>query len=79
MLLHAINHSTQHRREVMMMPAKLGHSQGNMEILQAAADTFLWIACWLVPAISSGPVDNTGVSCVKTGINYGLPAAGTSL
>ena len=48
-----------------MMPAKLDHSQGNMEILQAAADTFLWIACWLVPAISSGPVDNTGISCVK--------------
>jgi len=33
MLLHAINHSTQHRSEVAMMLTKLGHSQGNMEIL----------------------------------------------
>jgi len=33
MLLHVINHSTQHRSKVAMMLTKLGHSPGDMEIL----------------------------------------------
>jgi uncharacterized damage-inducible protein DinB len=33
MMLHVINHGTQHRSEVAMMLTKLGHSPGNMEIL----------------------------------------------
>lgn len=33
MLLHVINHGTQHRSEVAMMLTKLSHSPGDMEIL----------------------------------------------
>jgi len=33
MMLHVINHVTQHSSEVVMMLTKLGHSLGDMEIL----------------------------------------------
>jgi len=33
MMLHVINHGTQHRSEVAMMLTKIGHSPGDMEIL----------------------------------------------